>query len=205
MKTNMYKRIVLFLSGIFILTIGVAFQINASLGLGCWDSVNVGLHENFSLSIGTFAFIVGIIMVFVAGCIRGMHFRFTTLVTALFMGSFTDLSIWLIGHLKINYTGIHAYLFLCLGILITSFGIALYLRSNLPPNAIDDCAVAIKDKFKINIGLAKLLLDSSGLIIALLIQGPIGIGTIIITLTLGPCISIFDRFCKQILHLGEIK
>ncbi len=201
----MHRRIVLFFGGIFILTIGVAFQINASLGIGCWDSVNVGLHDRLGLSIGTFAFLIGILMVIIAGCLRGFKFRFLTLITAFFMGSFTDLSIWLVHFLPIDYTGINRYLFLIIGIIITSFGIAVYLLSNLPPNAVDDCAVAIKEKFKLNIGVAKLLLDLSGLVLALIVQGPIGVGTLIITLCVGPFISVFDKLCRDKLNLGDMR
>lgn len=203
-KQKMLKRIALFLGGIFILTVGVALQINANLGIGCWDSVNVGLHESTSISVGTFAFMVGVIMVIIAGCLRGFHFRIMTLVTAFFMGSFTDLSIYLLRFLPINYIGMNRYVFLILGIIITSFGIALYLLSNLPPNAVDDCTLAIKEKFNLNIGVAKLLLDISGLLVALFIQGPIGIGTLFITLLVGPFVSIFDRLLRT-LHVGESK
>ena len=44
MKDRIKVRIILFLLGICILTLGVALTIQADYGAGAWDSVNVGLY-----------------------------------------------------------------------------------------------------------------------------------------------------------------
>ena len=49
------------------------------------------------------------------------------------------------------------------------------------------------EKFNIKISVSKLVVDVLGLIIALLLHGPIGLGTLIITIALGPLIGFFDK------------
>ena len=58
MKDRIKVRIILFLLGICILTLGVALTIQADYGAGAWDSVNVGLYKTFGLSVGTFSILL---------------------------------------------------------------------------------------------------------------------------------------------------
>lgn len=92
------------------------------------------------------------------------------------------------------------YPFLALGILLAGIGFALYLQSGLPPNALDDFTLALTERYPIDIGKAKLVVDISGLLIAFLLKGPIGLGTIFITLLVGPCAGVFNKVWKSILR-----
>lgn len=189
--TRMKNRILLFISGIFILTFGVALIIKADLGVGSWDSVNVGLSNKFGLSVGTFAFLVAIIMTIIAGIIRGGKFKFYTLCTAFILSGCTDFWLLILKDVSMSNEIIVKIICFLIGMVISSAGLAVYLTPNLAPNSLDDCMMAFKEKFNLSVGMAKLIADSIGIIFALLASGPIGIGTIIITFSVGPLINVF--------------
>lgn len=192
MKINSFKsRITVFLVGIVILTLGVALTIKANLGVGTWDSVNVGLSHKFKLSVGTFAFIIGIIMTILAGILRNGKFNFYTLGTAFVLGGCTDFWLSIINRLSLSDSYTNKIIYFILGIFILSLGLAIYLTPNLAPNSLDDCMMAFKDKFKLSVGMAKLITDGVGIIFAFLVKGPIGFGTIVIILSVAPLVNIF--------------
>ncbi|MGL5383424.1 MAG: YczE/YyaS/YitT family protein, partial [Culicoidibacterales bacterium] len=57
----------------------------------------------------------------------------------------------------------------------------------------------------LKIGTAKLIFDGTMLILAFLLAGPIGIGTIVITLSLGPIIGILSRKTEHWIHINPLK
>ncbi|EHJ01230.1 protein of unknown function DUF161 [Clostridium sp. DL-VIII] len=196
------NRIIIFVLGIIILTLGVSLTIKANLGAGSWDSVNVGLSNKFSLSVGSFGFIIAIIMTIIAGGLRKGRFNFYTLATAFVLSSCTDFWLIVVSKIQFNNGLIERLVCLLIGILILSVGLAIYLTPNLAPNSIDDCMMAFRQRFNLSVGVAKFLVDVLGIIIALIVSGPIGIGTIAITFSVGPLVNI--AFNKLNAVLGPI-
>lgn len=85
-------------------------------------------------------------------------------------------------------------------IIYIAIGIAIYLRPKLPTNPNDDITVSLNEVFGMKFGTAKLIIDIVAILIALLLNGSIGIGTILLTLLLGPLVnvvnSIIDKFTE---------
>ena len=192
MNLSSFKsRIILFIVGIMILTLGVALTVKADLGVGTWDSVNVGLSNRFGLSVGTFSFIIAIIMTIIAAVLRNGKFNLYTLGTAFVLSSFTDFWLFVVNKLPLGDSYINRVVYFLLGILILSMGLAIYLTPNLAPNSLDDCMMAFRNKFNLSVGMAKLITDGVGIIFAILVGGPIGLGTIVIIISVAPLVNIF--------------
>lgn len=191
------KRVLYFITGIIILTLGVALTLKSGLGAGSWDSVNVGLSKIFGLSVGSFAFIIGVIMTILAGILRRGKFKPQTLITAFVLSAFTDFWLNIVSKMPIKHSFLNQSICLLAGIVILAFGLALYLIPNLSPNSFDDCMMAFRERFKLSVGKSKVIVDSIGIMIAFLVSGPIGIGTILITLSVGPLVNvIYNRLNK---------
>ena len=56
---------------------------------------------------------------------------------------------------------------------------------------------ALNEVFKLKIGTAKLLIDLIAIIIALLLKGPIGIGTILMTVLIGPAVNLANSLIDK--------
>ena len=74
---------------------------------------------------------------------------------------------------------------------------ALYLLPEFAPNALDDAMMAIREKFGLSITVSKILFDTVGVIISFLVGGPIGIGTVIVTIVMGPYIDFWYRIIQK--------
>ena len=183
------KRMSFFLAGIFILTLGVSLTITANFGTGGWDAVNVKLSEWSDFSVGTFMVIVAMIMLLLCGLLRKGKFNGYTLLTAICLGGCVDLWLLLLKVvIKEPSVSVRVFTFI-IGIVLTAIGVSVYLFPKLAPNPIDDFVVSISEVTPLTLGHSKLIVDITGIIVAFLIGAPIGFGTVVIVLAIGPLVG----------------
>lgn len=178
-----------FFLGIIILALGVGVISIADLGIGSWDAINFGLQDLSGLRLGTIMFITSFIVIILSSIIRKSRPRISTWFTSLVIGVAVDFWATLLGNIEIEQSYIRIMVF-AIGIVIQGIGIAIYLLAKFPPNPIDDFMIALKEKFNLKIGQAKVLADFICIIVALIIGGPIGIGTILAAISVGPIVNI---------------
>jgi uncharacterized membrane protein YczE len=68
----------------------------------------------------------------------------------------------------------------------------MYLQTNFAANPIDQLMISLNERFQLSYMTAKTIGEVSALIFAFALQGPIGIGTIIITFFIGPIIQLIN-------------
>ena len=91
---------------------------------------------------------------------------------------------WII---KQPYAG---YIFL-LGILIAPFGAALYILSGISVGPVDYLMLAIRRRKGISLQNSRIFIESMFVLLAWLVRGPIGVGTICIMLFWGLILQIY--------------
>jgi uncharacterized protein len=182
-------KIFFYLIGLFLMGFGVTLTIKADLGAGAWDALNVGLSNVIGLTVGSWVIIVGILLIFVNAIIVKGKPKLLALVTILLIGFSVDF--WLLVVLKQVYfsTLVQQSLSLLGGILFIAVGVAMYLQTKFPANPVDQLMLSLHERFHLNFMIAKTIGEVVALILAFLLQGPIGIGTIIITFLIGPIIQ----------------
>lgn len=188
---NNKNRAVLFVSGIIIFSLGIALIVKSEIGAGAWDAVNIGAGEKIGLTAGSTAFLIAIIMTILAKFIRNEEFRVNTLITAFILSIGIDFWLFTLGKITISDEFVIKSIVFIVGIILLAFGVSVYLIPKFPVNSIDDCTLAIHERFGITIGKAKLCMDFIGLGLAILLSGPVGFGTVIVTVSLGPLIDFF--------------
>ncbi|MGM0875953.1 MAG: YczE/YyaS/YitT family protein [Bacillota bacterium] len=182
-------RILFYLIGLFLMGFGVTLTIKADLGVGAWDALNVGLSNAFGLTFGSWVIIIGIILMFLNAFIVSGKPKLLALVTILLIGFSVDF--WLMVVME-NFKYellIHKVLSLIGGIVFIAIGVAMYLQTKFPANPIDQLMISLNERFHLNLMVAKTIGEVSALILAFFLQGPIGVGTIIITFLIGPIIQ----------------
>jgi uncharacterized protein len=182
-------RILFYLIGLFLMGFGVTLTIKADLGAGAWDALNVGLSNAIGLTVGSWVIIIGIILMFINAFIVNGKPKLLALVTILLIGFSVDF--WLMVALKnVEYELlIHQVLSLVSGIMFIAIGVAMYLQTKFPANPIDQLMISLHERFRLNFMVAKTIGEVSALFLAFILQGPIGVGTIIITFLIGPIIQ----------------
>lgn len=185
------KKFISFIVGIIVLTLGVRIMYITGLGVGPWDSINIGLANMFNTEISKVLLVTSAIVIVISYFLSKTIPSIFTLATVLLIGYSLDIWTYVIGSDLVLFSNI--YLVFIIGMLISSFGIALYLSSSFPQNPIDFFAISIKGALGVKIGTAKLITDFLCIIVAVLIKGPIGIGTVMACILIGPTINFINK------------
>lgn len=197
------KRLVFWLCGLIILSFGATLTIKANMGAGAWDALNVGLSNLSGLTVGTFVIIVGIVMMLLNAWLLMTKPDYLALFTIFIIGFLIDF--WMLVVLS-DFDPSHfigKLLTLVVGLLVIGVGVSMYLQPKFPINPLDNFMLGISKRFKVSLVVAKTIGEIIALILALVVKGPIGIGTIIVTVGIGPSIQLFVPFFEKLaIRLG---
>ncbi|MCF6136382.1 YczE/YyaS/YitT family protein [Pseudalkalibacillus berkeleyi] len=196
--TRTIENVSFYLIGLFIMTLGISATIVSGLGASPFDALNVGLTNHFGLTVGSWEFIVGIILVFLNAWVQKDKPSYFSIVTALITGIgidfwlFTVWSVWEPAGFALGS------IVLISGLILLGLGISIYLHSNIALIPVDGLMIALHKRFGFRLAIAKTIAGSFILIFALIAGGPVGIGTLIVVLCIGPVIGFFHKYIEQI-------
>ncbi|MEH7075605.1 YczE/YyaS/YitT family protein [Neobacillus drentensis] len=199
-------RLLFFIFGLSIMTFGVCMTIKvADIGVGAWDALNVALTEKVGLSVGKWVMIDGAFLVVVVSLLLKKRPNLLSLFTIIVIGSLVDFWLGTVFTLfEVNQL-FPKLVMLLAGILIIGFGAAIYIQAKFPQSPIDNFMLAIKERFRVNLMVAKTIGEITALIPAFFLHGPISYGTIIITFTVGPAIQLFFPFFEKLMGRLQAK
>ncbi len=89
--SHFVKRCLIYIVGLFILSVGVVCMIKSNTGIAPWDALNVALSELIGLTIGSWVFIVGGILIFINSLIKMRFPNLAGFIPIVIIGSFVDL------------------------------------------------------------------------------------------------------------------
>ncbi len=194
-RNILIKRVLLYAIGVIFMPLGVVFTINAHLGAGGYDALNFAVADVLGIEVSLGIYLTAGIVVLITAAIRRSFPRLLTFVTSFLLGLTTD--IWnRLFHTLQGDTLFISVILLIIGLVVISIAVAAYILSGLPTNPTDDFVVALSEK-KWQIRWAKIFLDSICVVLALLLHGEIGVGTILCTAGLGPLINAFMNILKR--------
>lgn len=166
-------------------------MIRAGLGVASWDVLHVGLSELTGWTIGVAAYAVGAIAL-VLGRLLGQRPRLGTIVPLLLVGPVLDLTTRVV---PAPTSALAAWVTLLVGIATLATGVGAYIASDHGVGPSDMIFVGIAER-GIPLWAARLGVDGLAVAGGWLLGGPIGLGTIAITLLLGPltqtAVRVFD-------------
>lgn len=192
-------RVLFYIVGLSIMGLGIALNAISNFGAGPWDAVNIGVSYHLKLSVGICMNIVAILNLIIGGILNKEFPKITPIITSLVLGLFVDLGFIVFNGISAN-TSIIQFISFMISLPIISLGISIYLVSELPNTPLDYFMLAIKSKFNLSLMAGKIVSESSGLIIALLLGGPVGLGSIIIIFSIGPMMQFLHTYSKNIFN-----
>jgi uncharacterized protein len=187
----MIYRFLFYIIGLFIISFGVMLTIKADLGTGAWDALNVGLSETIGFTVGTWVIVVGIILIVINAILLRRFPELLAVITITIIGMFIDFWLEFVFKSWKPSDWTLRYLLLFIGVTAISMGVAVYLQGKFPLIPIDQFMIVLKEKLQITLMTAKTIGELLALILAFIFNGPIGIGTIVITILIGPLIQFF--------------
>jgi len=189
LRNSIVKRWIFFVTGMIILSLGVTLTIKGRLlGLAPWDVLHYGLWQTFGLTIGTWAILVGaVIVIFTAVALKRLP-KLGVYINMFTIGIFIDIFNYLLP--DVNGWIMHTLIFTA-GLFVMAFGIAFYITPNLGAGPRDTLMLFFIEKFNLKLSSARNMMEIFALLAGFLLGGPVFIGTIIIVFLLGRLIEKF--------------
>jgi uncharacterized membrane protein YczE len=192
-RAELQRRLPRLLVGIVVLAAGVALILRARLGVSAYDVLHQGLEQVTGLSFGTVVVLLGLVILVVWIPI-GQRFGVGTVVNTVTVGFIVD------GFLEVLPTPAALaarWPMLLGGIVVTAFGMGLYIGAGLGPGPRDGLMTGIAAK-GYPLWLVRTGLELSALVSGWALGGDVGAGTVLFAFTIGP----LGHWFLARLHLG---
>ncbi|HEY5885323.1 MAG TPA: hypothetical protein VIT88_11585 [Pyrinomonadaceae bacterium] len=183
--TALLKRWTKLLIGLAFIGFSIAFMKHANLGLGPWDVLNDGLSELTGMQLGTVSIIVGAIVLLLWIPVRERP-GIALVPNIILIGAFTDIGLALVQSVS---SVLLRSVWLITGLLLASFGTALYLGSQLGAGPRDGLMLGLSRRTGWSLRRTRTALEILVVFVGWLLGGAIGVGTVIFALTIGPAIQ----------------
>lgn len=201
-KKELFKRYGFFIIGLFVNAFGVSFITKAQLGTSPISSVPYTLSMGFPLTMGTFTFLLNMVLIIGQLIFEKKDFQKIQLIQipiSVIFGYFIDLTMSLLSFLNPT-TYILKVLFLLIGCAILALGVSIEVIANVVMLSGEAFVKTISSKLNKEFGTIKVSFDvtlvvSSSIISLLLFNKFVGVreGTIIAALIVGLIAKFFNE------------
>lgn len=202
------KRIILFVGGLFVMSLGVGLSIKSGLGVTPISSIPYSLTLASGVNIGITTIIFNAILVFLQIPILKKRFkakRLLQLINTVMFGYFTDLSLWILSPmpglpLDVNFT------LLIVSMFLIAVGILIYMPANIAPLPGEGVVEVISFAYNKRFSKVKVCFDTSMVVLSLIICGlftsdifgSVNIGTILAAIFIGIIIRYLTELYEKI-------
>lgn len=199
-KKEIVRNVILALLGCLIMGYGIGYISRIDLGADPFTAFENVVKNATGLSLGTVAALLNAIMVVIGFILNKKNVGVATIL-------FIFVSKWPIDF-GYNYCYVsdnkYINILLCVvALFLIGLGAAFFIVSSLGANAYDSIVLGISDR--LNKGdkfvLIKYISDGIFIIIDFIFKGPIGLGTVLSFLLIGPFVSISKKYLIKIFHL----
>lgn len=183
--------------GLVLFGVGIWLGLVAELGVGPWDVLAGGVAEQLGTPFGRTAIGVSVVVLLI-GLAARVRPGVGTLLNVVVIGAVID--VLLASPLLQDLGDAPVVLRLgatLLGIATVAAGSALYLGAHLGPGPRDGLMVAIHVRTGWRVGTARAVLEIAVLVLGVLLGGPVGIGTVLFALGIGPAVQVAFRVLRQ--------
>ena len=206
-KTELIKRYIFLLAGLFVNGLGVSFITKAGLGTSPITSIPYTLSLGFTPTVGMFTLVFNIFLVILQVILLRRNFQLQNLlqlpIIALF-SFFIDLTMSLLGFMQPE-TYSMIVVSLIVGCLILGFGVFMEMVANVAMLPGEATVRAVSDVFSTDFGKTKIAFDSSMTVIAAILSfimfrhlDGVREGTIVAAILVGFIARLFKKYISGI-------
>ncbi len=172
--------------GFAIYGLAIALIIQAKLGTGPWAVLAVALADLTGTTPGTMVVLSGLVVLMGAVALKE-QIGWGTVANILFIGPWLDLFLTLIppleGNLVLQTAG------LLISILLSGIATAVYIGVNAGAGPRDSLMLAVSRVSGRSIRLSRVVIEVLVVLLGWILDGPVGIGTLLFALLIGPAVQ----------------
>ena len=182
----------MFVVGLFIMSLGVAFSIVSTLGTTPISSISYSLALITNINIGITTVIFNVTLIVIQFLILRSAFHKKRINCVLF-GYFTDLALYIVSFIPFDGSVPVMIAFLAVSIFLIAFGIFIYMPANIAPLPGEGCVESVAIVTNWRFSTIKIGFDASMVIVSLVmcglwytnILGAVNVGTVISAFLVG--------------------
>lgn len=204
---EMRKRILLMLVGVLLMGVGVQFLNRTNLGPDPFSAMNYGFAAMFGISFGTFQLLFNAVLFLIVLLKDRTLFGLGTIGNMVIVGYSADFTGWVVDKFGIWPEG-ELSLGIKLGIMVPTlilflFAAALYMNCGLGTSPYDALPLLLHQgmekatKKQIPYKFVRMLYDGIATVVAVLVGGTVGVVTVLMVFTLGPCVDFVSGLVKR--------
>lgn len=192
-------KYVFYVVGILILTLGISLTIQSKLGTSPFDALLVGLSKNVGLTVGSWEIILALLLIGSNSLLARKRPEILGLVTALITGIGIDMWLFLLHDIVSPDIWFSQAVCFTTGLVVVGLGTATYLHTNFAPIPVDRLTLIIKELTRKTVFFSRTLIYILFLMLAIIFNGPIGVGTLLTVCLGGYILHFFMPITERIL------
>lgn len=183
-------KYVFYVLGIMILTFGISVTIQSDLGTSPFDALIVGLSVHAGLTVGSWEIIIAFLLVCCNSMLKRQRPEFTGMITAFITGIGIDMWLFFLHRVITPEPWYGKAGCFAIGLVVIGIGTATYLHTNFAPIPVDRLTLIVRELTGRSIFFSRTVIYFIFFILAVMLKGPVGIGTLV-TVCLGGVILHF--------------
>ena len=188
-----FKTLFLLCFGLTICGLGEGLLLISTIGASPWNVLHQGLALNLGLSVGTWAFLIGLVVLslwFFLDEKIGMG----TIINFIIVAIMIDLTVFIFEEPEI---WINQFLLCVISVLMVGMGSGIYLIARLGPGPRDGLMTGLQKKTGFSIALIRGAIEIIVVSCGWLLGGTVGVGTLLYALGIGPAVALGLNIVKK--------
>ena len=180
-----FKTLFLLCFGLTICGLGEGLLLISTIGASPWNVLHQGLALNLGLSVGTWAFLIGLVVLslwFFLDEKIGMG----TIINFIIVAIMIDLTVFIFEEPEI---WINQFLLCVISVLMVGMGSGIYLIARLGPGPRDGLMTGLQKKTGFSIALIRGTIEIIVVSCGWLLGGTVGVGTVLYAVGIGPAVA----------------
>lgn len=186
-RRDLAERGLQLLLGLFLYGVALGLMVRGGIGVSPWDVLALGVAGQSGLGYGVVTNLVAVVVLLLWIPLR-QRVGIGTLLNALLIGPSADLTLAVIPAPPSIWVGAPMFL---LGLVLLAFATGLYISANFGPGPRDGLMTGLVRRTGWSVWVVRTLIEGSVLVIGFLLGGPVGVGTVIFALGIGPLVGWF--------------
>ncbi|KJQ54634.1 membrane protein YczE [Microbacterium sp. SA39] len=186
-RRDLIERAVQLLVGLFLYGVALGLMVRAGIGVAPWDVLALGVAGQSGIGYGTVTVLVSIVVLLLWIPLR-QRVGVGTLLNALLVGPSADLTLAVIPPVPSIWVGAPMFI---VGLVLLAFATGLYIAASFGPGPRDGLMTGLVRVTGWRVWIVRTLIEGSVLLVGFVLGGPVGVGTVLFALGVGPLIGWF--------------
>jgi len=186
-RGDLAERGLQLLVGLFLYGVALGLMVRGGIGVSPWDVLALGVAGQSGLGYGIVTNLVAVVVLLLWIPLR-QRVGLGTLLNALLIGPSADLTLAVIPAPPSIWVGAPMFL---LGLVLLAFATGLYISANFGPGPRDGLMTGLVRRTGWSIWIVRTLIEGSVLVVGFVLGGPVGVGTVLFALGIGPLVGWF--------------